>query len=153
MELTEHHHGATTTSPPGRVLKSIRADLKSIRLGNRYTAPDVREEIRERLLKRGWSSVVRVSPLSKMTISARMGRVGLCIQTGNISRYYADLLKLQTLYLDKSIDSGILVVPTKRESRKLGANLANFSRITEELKVFNKSISVPLTIIGFERGR
>jgi hypothetical protein len=63
---------------------------------------------------------------------------------------YADLLKLQTLYTGGSIKTAILVVPTYLAAKALGDNLANYERLTREMEIFERVITVPLAIIGME---
>ena len=80
------------------------------------------------------------------------GKIALCLQTGNMARFYADLLKLQAQFLDGKITSAIYILPTKRAAKKMGENMANFERMVSELKnLFSKVITVPLLVYGFEQ--
>ncbi len=82
----------------------------------------------------------QVEPPSKITIASLKDGVGLCMQTGgNMSRMYADLLKLQKLYLEDAISSGGIILPTSKASRDLGDNIANADRLAAELKIFRRS--------------
>ena len=77
-------------------------------------------------------------------------KIGLCIQTGNVARTYADMLKLQALYTDGKINAGVLVLPVKECADTFGKNVANFERFLRELLyVFSKVITVPLLVVGF----
>src|SRR5712692_11422920 len=48
--------------------------------------------------KHGWSDETTLSPDAKISIPARKGDIALCVQTGNMGRFYADLLKLEYLF-------------------------------------------------------
>jgi hypothetical protein len=107
----------------------------------------LKRQISNNLNKLGWSDDITIEP-TKLTINFIKKRVGLCFQLGNVARIYADLLKIQTLYQKKIIDSGVLIVPMKKESRTLGSNHAQYERIVDEMKLFEEIIDLPLLIIG-----
>lgn len=115
-----------------------------------YTALKLNEILSLKLKKKGWSDKVRLASTSKITITSMQNDVGLCMQTGNISRIYADLIKLQTLYIENTIKCGIIILPTLNAARKLGGNLANLDRVERELEIFSSVITIPLTLIGFD---
>ena len=108
----------------------------------------LRETILKELRTKGWSSKVKLSHSSQITITAVNGDLALCIQTGNMSRFYADLLKLQYLYLRGSIISAVYVLPTKQNAKLMGSNLAHFERLVEELKLFAEIITIPIFVVG-----
>lgn len=76
-------------------------------------------------------------------------KTGLCIQTGNMARVYADLLKLQALFSRRTIDSGILILATVKCGRQFGGNVASYERVLRELDIFDKVVTMPLVVIGF----
>ncbi|MCH7914435.1 MAG: restriction endonuclease [Deltaproteobacteria bacterium] len=100
----------------------------------------------------GWSDRIKVSTKTNITVTSQFGDIGLCLQTGNMGRFYADILKLQTLFREDSIKAGIYVIPTKAEAKNIGSNIAHYDRFVEELNVFAKTITIPLIVFGFERG-
>ena len=114
------------------------------------TVGTIKESIRERLEKEGWTGEYRLDTSSKITISSYLKGVGLCFQTGNVGRIYADLLKLQTLYTKEKIIAGIILVPQSDTAKELGSNMANFERLTRELPIFNQVITMPIVVIGFD---
>ena len=116
--------------------------LYSISDFKKYLAPEIR--------KKGWSDEYYLDRKSKITITSVKGKTGLCIQTGNMARMYADLIKLQALYSRRTIDSGILVLPTAACGRSFGGNVASFERVVRELDIFDRVITMPLLIIGFD---
>jgi hypothetical protein len=121
-----------------------------IKPGPSLAAP-IRRHIEDSLTTAGWSGEVRVEPPSQITITAIKSRVGLCVQTGgNMSRMYADVLKLQKLYLDDIIRVGVIVLATASAARELGDNIANADRLSAELPIFRKVIHLPLALISFE---
>lgn len=114
---------------------------------------DIRSFNRELLIRlhsKGWIDGLPLSVYSKISITSMLEKIGLCVQTGNVARIYADLLKMQTLYTDEKINAGILVVPTKDCADAFGKNVANYERLIRELTyVFSKVITIPLLIICF----
>ena len=63
---------------------------------------------------------------------------------------YADLLKLQATYAQKTIDSGILILPVDAYAKLVGDNVASYDRMVRELPIFDRVITMPLVIIGFD---
>lgn len=110
----------------------------------------IKEEIMTELYTAGWSSEVELDPDSRITITSCKDSVGLVFQTGNVSRMYADLLKLQAMYLKEKISAGVFILPTTTAAKKLGDNISNFERLKKELNIFDRVISVPIMIFGFE---
>lgn len=112
---------------------------------------ELRNEVLNKLKDQGWTDKVQVAHGSKISIASQKNRVGLGIQTaGNMSRMYADLIKLQQMYLDGLIDVGVLILPTAVAARILGDNLANSDRLEGELIIFRKVIHMPLVIVSFQ---
>lgn len=108
---------------------------------------NIKMEISRHLNRLGWADSVKIEP-TNLTINFIKSRVGLCIQLGNVARTYADLLKMQILYDRKIIDVGVIAVPVRYVSKEMGSNLAQYERLEEEVKIFDKIIKAPLIIIG-----
>ncbi len=106
----------------------------------------------ESLLGDGWVKGLAVGS-SRLSIGYARGQVGMCIQMGNTSRVYADLLKLETLFRLGSISQAVLVVPSEEYSASLGTNYANFSRVEHDIKAFEPTISVPILLISIDNRR
>lgn len=106
--------------------------------------------IRKRLEEEGWTGKYRLDATSKITISSYLRGVGLCFQTGNAGRIYADLLKLQALYTKGNITAGIILIPQIKTARELGSNMANYERLIRELPIFSQVITMPIVVIGFD---
>ena len=71
-----------------------------------------------------------------MTITSAKDDIGLCLQTGNMSRMYADLMKLQTMYLNNTIKAAAIIVPSQETAKLLGDNIAQAKRLERELAIF-----------------
>ena len=72
----------------------------------------IRDYVVESPTESGWSSKVRIDRNSKISIASQKNKTGLGIQTsGNMARMYADLMKLQKLYIDGSLTCGVLILP------------------------------------------
>ncbi len=113
-------------------------------------ASRLRDEFLEAIKVAGWSGEASVSKDSKMTITSSKQEVGLCMQTGNMGRMYADLLKLQTMHLNNAIKAAILVVPSRPIAKLLGDNIANTDRLERELEIFRDAYSVPTLVFSLE---
>ena len=136
---------------PAALRKEITAALESLQVPIEEGASSkVRDEIVSKLRALGWSGELVVSQESKISIPSIKGSTGLCLQTGNMARMYADLLKLQKLYLDNSIASAVMIVPSEPVAKALGANLAHATRLERELAIFKKVIHVPMVIYAIE---
>lgn len=85
-----------------------------------------------------------------MSITSLKDGIGLCLQTGNMARVYADLMKLQTLYLDNAISAAVMVVPSQPIALIIGKNIAQTTRIERELEIFRKAYHVPTLVLGLE---
>jgi hypothetical protein len=151
MNCTIHSHCAGDQALPKALQKEIEAAIKTITVKPAQgTATKLRDAFLAHLKGSGWSSKVAVSRDSDMTITSMKGDVGLCMQTGNMARMYADLIKLQTMYLDNAIKSAAIVVPSQPMAALLGDNIAQATRLERELAIFRKAYHVPTIIFALE---
>lgn len=111
---------------------------------------DIRQHVKNELEKEGWAFNVRIDAESDLTVFARNGDLVIQLQTGNISRYAYDILKIQHLYSKKEIEAAALAIPTRNAAQSIGSNIANAERIWNELQIFDRVITVPLMIVAFE---
>ena len=153
MNFERYQHNDAFTC----VAEGIRMDVEDVLHNLRPSLQEDTRKLRARILdalsKKGWSAQVRISVDTKITITSILKDTGLCLQTGNMSRFYADLLKLQTLFRKKKVRAGIYILPTKLESKRIGSNVAHFERFVDELNVFTETLTIPLIVYGFERSR
>lgn len=112
----------------------------------------VKPDLKGKLMLEGWSDEYRLDVDSKITITSFQQNIGLCFQTGNVGRVYADLLKLQTLFVKGNIVAGVLIVPRKSMGKIFGSNCASYERLVKELPIFEQVITMPLVVIGFTEG-
>lgn len=113
------------------------------------TVRQFRGNIMLKLKRLGWSDQITLDREVKITITSMRNRIGLCMQTGNWSRIYADLLKLQTLYIKGTIKGGIVIIPTQNCGQSFGKNVASYERLERELVYFSQVITMPIVVIGF----
>lgn len=106
----------------------------------------------EVFLSAGWIKGLSVNK-SKLKIGYVFDDVGLCIQLGNTSRVYADLLKLETCYRLGAIQKAVLVVPSDEYSLSLGTNYAAFTRTEQDIKTLAPTLSVPIILIAVDNRR
>jgi hypothetical protein len=62
---------------------------------------------------RGWSDEISLSSDAKISITSKKSNIGLCLQTGNMGRFYADLIKLEFLHKQGVIAAGIYIIPCR----------------------------------------
>ena len=72
------------------------------------------------------------------------------MQTGNITRAFYDLMKFEVMHKNDRVDAAVLIVPTSGAARSLGSNLANFTRVINELELFRHIITVPCLVLGID---
>ena len=131
----------------GPIFEAISSIVPDI---SKNTISALRDRLMSKIIERGWSRKAGLSHKSKITISGYKDGIGLCVQTGNVSRIYADLLKLQTLWASSKITAGIIIVPLKSNAVIFGSNLASFERLNTELEIFSRVITMPLYVIGLD---
>ena len=134
-------------------IRNLVVELEGI---TRPLTKDGRREFKDELIRNirgiGWSGKRKLFPsTSSISITSLKGRMGLCLQLGNIARYYADIVKLQHMHHSRSISEGVLNVYHSEAASKLfasGGNLATYERVRKELELMSGSISFPITLIG-----
>lgn len=151
MKYIVHSHCAGDKAVPTALQKEVSAAILAIvEKPARGSATKLRKACHAGLKTSGWSSEVPVAQGSDITITSVKDQVGLCIQTGNMARIYADLIKLQTLYLNNAIKSAVIVVPSAPVAKLLGSNIAQAKRLERELSIFKKAYHVPTLIFALE---
>lgn len=151
MKLTSISHCDGVSKVPKTIQTEISDAITSLKIRiARGSGPAIRDGILRKLVATGWSKELAVSNESEMTITSVKSRVGLCLQTGNMARLYADLLKLQKLYVDGSITSAIMIVPSSPTAKQIGDNIAHADRLERELGIFSKVIFVPILLFAIE---
>ncbi|AEG58669.1 BglII/BstYI family type II restriction endonuclease [Desulforamulus ruminis] len=150
MRIKIHSHRSGKSVVPKEILGQIQNILIEIDIKTtRYAAPEIKKAVFRGLKHNGWPKDILLDDQSKITITSKLNEVGLCVQLGNVSRVYYDLLKLQALFTKGFISSGIIVVPILQAAKALGSNLASYERLVKELNIFNQVITMPLVVIGF----
>jgi hypothetical protein len=122
-------------------LLPVPADASNSRLLRKYWE--------EALLGDGWIKGLFLEQ-SRLSIGYAKGDTGMCIQLGNTSRVYADLLKLETLFRQGKISQAALVVPSAAYSAALGTNYASFTRAEQDINSLKPTISVPIVLISID---
>lgn len=151
MKVSVHSHCAGAERVPGPILEDVVAAAAAVDVRiERGVARRIRDQFVAELRTRGWSSEVTVARGSDMSITSMREGIGLCLQTGNMARMYADLIKLQTLYLDNAIAAGVLVLPSQPVAAAIGDNIAQAARLERELEIFRKAFYVPTLVVSLE---
>lgn len=151
MKHSVRSHCAGCDLVPANIQDEITRAIErvEIKIGPK-AAKKIRDAIIQNLKAEGWTGQVPVAKGSDIKITSMSDETGLCLQTGNMARIYADLIKLQTLYLDNAIKSAVIIVPSEPVSRALGSNIAQAKRLERELEIFKKVYHVPTLIYALE---
>ena len=148
-QIYEHRSGLKVV--PRDIVSDVEKILWDINpILSKRTVASIKESVRERLEKEGWTGEYRLDSSSRRTISSYLKGIGMRFQTGNVGRIYADLLKLQTLYTRGNITAGIILIPQIKTAKELGSNMANYERLIRELPIFSQVITMPIVVIGFD---
>lgn len=154
MNFEPYFHQNSKKVISATILHEVENAITGITLSEEnVSVTEVVSSIRTALTKQGWSGEVFLSQESRITISGMKGDIGLALQFGNVSRIYADLLKLQCLFLDGKIRGGVVILPQRRLlsslSRSGGTdNRCHIERIMRELPIFALVVTVPITFYG-----
>jgi hypothetical protein len=150
MKVERLSHKSGEKVIPIKILDSVEQAILTVKSPfKKNGASDIKNEILRGLYAAGWSGEIQIDGTSKVTITSMLERTGLCLQTGNVGRMYADLIKLQTLFVNDVISAGIMVVPNKKAAGALGSNIVNSDRLMRELFICKSVISLPLVIVSF----
>jgi hypothetical protein len=151
MKTRVYSHCSGAERVPASILEDVIAAAAAVEVRlERGAARRIRDQFVAEVRSRGWSSEVTVARGSDMSITSMREGVGLCLQTGNMARMYADLMKLQTLYLDNGIRAAIVVLPSQPVALAIGENIAQALRLERELEIFRKAFYVPTLVVSLE---
>ena len=149
MKIEIHRHNQLDAVNTTAVVSSTIQSLEKLDFElARNTASELREAVLATLMVEGWSDSVKVAGNTNITITSVRDRTGLCLQTGNMARFYADFLKLQLVYQNGHIDNALYCVFSKTTAVKMGSNLANFDRVVRELTLFRDIVTLPIHVLG-----
>lgn len=148
LEFYSHYDGDNI------VEKKIKNDLVKVLADTTFLISEgcsnkLKKHILSQLNSIGWSNDFMIDIQSQISLTSYIDNHVLCFQTGNMSRFYADLLKMQYVYTKGKARAGIYIIPSKSASRIIGSNIVNFERFTYELQLFNDIITIPTLVIGF----
>ncbi len=110
----------------------------------------IRDHVKSEFAAEGWPFEVKIDQNYDLTVFGLKDDLSFQLQTGNASRAPYDLLKLQHLFATRKIEAAALALPTKLGANRIGSNIASFERIMSELSLFDRTITVPIFLIGFE---
>lgn len=151
MNYTTYDHCGGLAAVPAALRQEIEAAIHACTITPaRRKASEIGSVIVAGLVTSGWSGKVKLARGSKITITSTKNGIGLCLQTGNMARLYADLLKLQQMFLNKAIKAGVMIVPTRAASKSLGDNIAHANRLQCELDIFRSVIHMPLIVMAVD---
>jgi hypothetical protein len=149
IETYSHQNAETAVDP------KIKSDIIQILEATKFTinegcADKLRKTILSQLKEVGWSADFKLDAHSQISLTSSNDDHALCFQTGNMSRFYADLLKLQYVYKNKKSKAALYLIPSKEAAKKMGSNIAHFDRFVFELKLFKDIVTIPTLVIGIK---
>ena len=151
MKVVLYSHQGAKDRVPSSLQAELVSRLRALHLPVRRGAlTKARTRIRSVCTDLGFSGKLRLHRDSRISVSGVRGRTGLCLQTGNVARVYADLLKLQLLFSRGDIHAAVMVVMLNSAATTLGQNLANYERLIRELGIFADVITTPILVLGLE---
>lgn len=147
IEIYSHHTGDKIVDKKikDQLIKVLEESNFKIKEG---CANELRKDILAKLKSFGWSDDFMLDANSQISLTSYIDEHILCFQTGNMSRFYADLLKIQYVFKKKKAKAAIYIIPSKEAAKKMGSNIANFNRFTFELNLFKEIITIPTIVIG-----
>ena len=147
----EHHKGGVEWEQRGGLQEWLTNvfEAPSVQIA-RGSTPNIRGHVENAFLNEGWALNVRLDNNVGIKVFALREDLAFQLQTGNMSRAPYDLLKLQYLFQSRRIEAGALALPTKKCAKTLGENIANAERVINELKLFDRVITVPILVVAFE---
>lgn len=151
MKVNQHFHLKAQAEVPPELLTPLIKALRTIDVDwTVQTGTSIRATIVATLRSQGWPKPVKLDSELGITVTAMKAGTALCIQFGNVARFYADLLKLEYLHQKSRASGAIYILPMKSSAKKVGDNLANFERLSRELAFFQDIIRIPIVVIGLE---
>lgn len=146
-ELYSHNKAKTVINSTicAQVLRAVQEVDVEI---NEQCRGRVREGILQNLRGLGWSDKFRLHTNSQISLTSSLGENVLCLQTGNMSRFYADLLKLQYVFAKGNATAAFYLIFSKEAAKIVGSNLAHFDRMIRELALFKETITIPILVVG-----
>lgn len=149
IEIYSHQNADDAVDP--KIRKSIIQILEGTKFTiNEGCADKLRKTILSQLKEVGWSDDFKLDAHSQISLTSSNDDHALCFQTGNMSRFYADLLKLQYVYKNKKSIAAFYLIPSKEAAKKMGSNIAHFDRFVFELKLFKDIVTIPTLVIGIK---
>jgi hypothetical protein len=152
MKISDRHdhlRGQLIVKSKGNLYQEVESVVKGCALEfGRDRPQQVKKALAAQLNQLGWADRVRLQGRNNLTINFMKNKTGLCVQLGNVARTYADLIKLAYLWEKKIIDCGIILVPDNNASSMLGANYADFDRLSREIELFSGIIKTPVLILA-----
>lgn len=147
IELFSHRDGDKIVDKKilDQLIKVLEVSNFKIKDGS---GKELRKSILIQLKSFGWSDDFILDANSQICLTSYIDEHILCFQTGNMSRFYADLLKIQYVYKKKKAKAAIYIIPSKEAAKIIGSNIANFNRFTFELNLFKEIITIPTIVIG-----
>lgn len=149
MKIELYSHNAGDKIVNDDILRSLLKVIAetNIKITNKC-ANTLRKEILTKLKTMGWSDDFILDVNSQISLTSSITDHILCFQTGNMSRFYADLLKMQFVYQKGKAKVAIYLIPSKEAAKIMGSNIAHFDRFTSELRLFKDIVTIPTLVIG-----
>ena len=134
---------------------TVRAIAEAVRRPCKTDAPpQIKAELESRLISIGARGPLLVDQSTRIRVKMALNSVLISVQTGNVGRFYADILKMSAMHHDIPDFAACLVVLTKGQAHRSAhsgtGNLVTYERSVPELKLYSRFLPIPAVIIGVD---
>lgn len=148
MSVISYSHCNGAHFVPSEYIQALSSSLSKVPSLPSSSLTNIRSILLRDLRNDGWSGKYQLDVSTNISITSIRGTTGLCLQTGNASRFYADVMKLQYLYAVNHITNAVYVVPSSELAIMVGGNRVSFRRAVAELQLFQKIVTIPLFVVA-----
>ncbi len=142
--------GAANDALKAEIIK-IENELRLVSASYNTPVKKISSSFKQIFLDQGYTIDPIIEEGYQLTVNAIKGKLILQVQLGNISRFYADLLKCEYLY-NKGLISSVIYICFTSEFVKnhYSSNNVTVERALRETLLFREIIKVPISFISIE---
>ena len=140
--LSDFHESSLANLVEG--LKEIEADYET-------PIPRIKKDITKLFSDEGFITDVIIHPAHRLDVNGIKEDICFGAQLGNAARFYADVIKMQYLFIEGVITKAIYVTFTRDFIKKsYSGNNISFERAISEITLFKSIITLPIYFIGID---
>jgi len=132
-------------------LADLVTGLKEIEADYATPIPRIKKDITKLFSNAGFITEINIHPDYGLEVNGIKKDVCFGVQLGNAARFYADMMKMQYLFLEGVISKTVYITFTKDFIKKsYSGNNISFERAISEITLFNSIITLPIYFIGID---